>query len=202
MTVLYTVREAFGEPFTDVEQLRGRTIAMPTGSETGILARLFLSQAGVLDDVSIIDAPGEERTTLLDGAADVVTGMASDPPALENDGHQVDSLLVSEQFPVPGQALVTHAETLADRPGDIRRFLVGTMGGWVTARRSPADAARAVASRSNESVDDERRRFEVAMDGFADSSATRNHGWGWQTVTDWQRLVTAMDQTDAFGEVT
>lgn len=201
MTVLYTVREAFGESFTSVEQLRNRTVAMPTGSETGLLARLFLSQAGVLDDVTVVDTEGEEQATLLDGGADVVTGMASDPPALEAEGHTVDSILVAEHFPVPGQALVTHAGTLADRPGDVQRFLAGTMAGWVTARREPQVAALAVAERSDATVEAERRRFEVAVDRFADSDATHKHGWGWQTIEDWQRLVTAFRQADAISEV-
>lgn len=202
MTVLYTVREEFGKPFTNIEQLRDRTIAMPTGSETGLLAHLFLSQADLLDDVTIVDVPGEEQTALLNGTADVVTGMAADPLVLEEEGYTVDSVLVSEQFPVPGQVLVTHANTLTNRSGDIKRFLVGTMGGWVTAKQNPQNAARAVAKRSNASVDIERQRFEVAIERFADQAVTQKHGWGWQAIEDWQRLIIAMHQTDSFKGIT
>jgi hypothetical protein len=59
MTVLYTVRSVFGGELTSVEQLRGRTVAMPPGAETALLGRLFLSQADILDDTDVIEAGGE-----------------------------------------------------------------------------------------------------------------------------------------------
>ncbi|PSQ58067.1 MAG: hypothetical protein BRD23_07860 [Halobacteriales archaeon SW_9_67_25] len=59
MTVLYTVRSVFGGELTSVEQLRGRTVAMPPGAETALLGRLFLSQADILDDADVIEAGGE-----------------------------------------------------------------------------------------------------------------------------------------------
>jgi ABC-type nitrate/sulfonate/bicarbonate transport system substrate-binding protein len=196
MTVLYTVRSAFGTKLDSVEQLRGRTVAMPAGSETELLARLFLSQAGVLGDVELVDTSGEERVALLEGRADVVTGMAADPPELEADGYTVDSILVSEQFPVPGPALVIHADALTGPPA-LAGLLAGTMAGVVAARRDRDGAARAVATRSEDAVGAERRRLDVALDRFADSDAVRKHGWGWQSADDWQRLLTALRQTGA-----
>lgn len=195
MTVLHTARSAFGEELTSVEQLRGRTVAMPPGSETALLARLFLSQAGVLDDVDVIEAGGEERDELLDGEADVVTGMAADPPALAAEGHTVDSILVSEQFPVPGPALVVHAEALVDPPAALDGFLTGVMRGVVAATHDREAAAAAVAARSEDSIDAERRRLDVALDRFAESDGVREHGWGWQSTDDWQRLRMALGQT-------
>jgi len=133
----------------------------------------------------------------VDGKADVVTGMAADPPELSAEGHTVDSILVAEQFPVPGPALVVHADTLADPPPALVGFLAGTMAGVVAAERDPEAAARAVAARSDDTVAAERRRFEVATERFADSEAVRANGWGWQTVADWQRLLTALRTTGA-----
>ncbi len=195
MTVLYTVRSVFGAELTSVEQLRGRTVAMPPGAETALLACLFLSQAGVLDDVDVMEAGGEERDELLDGEADVVTGMAADPPALAAEGYTVDSILVSEQFPVPGPALVVHADALADPPAALGGFLNGTMRGVVAATHDREAAAAAVAARSDDGVAAERRRLDVALDGFAQSDAVRAHGWGWQSTDDWQRLRMALEQT-------
>jgi len=195
MTVLYTVRSVFGAELTSVEQLRGRSVAMPPGAETALLARLFLSQAGILDDIDVVEAGGEERDNLLDGGADVVTGMAADPPALAAEGYAVDSILVSEQFPVPGPALVAHADALADPPAALGGFLNGTMRGVVAATHDREAAAAAVTARSDDGVAAERRRLEVALDGFAQSDAVRAHGWGWQSTDDWQRLRMALEQT-------
>lgn len=200
MTVLYTTRSSFGTELTSVEQLRGRTVAMPPGSETALLARLFLSQAGVLDDVDVVESGGEERTELLDGDADVVTGMAADPPALAAEGHTVDSILVAEQFPVPGPALVVRTEALHDPPAALGDFLTGTMRGVVAATHDRKAAATAVTARSDDSVEAERRRLDVALDRFADSDAVREHGWGWQSTDDWQRLHTALQQTGALAD--
>lgn len=197
MTVLYTVRSTFGEPFTSVDQLAGHTVAMPRESETGRLARLLLAQAGVLDAVDIVDSGGEERSALVDGTADVVTGMAADPGELESEGYTVDAVTVTDHFPVPGPAVIARADRLAADPDAVERFLVGTMSGWATARRTPRAAARAVAERSESTVDAERRRFEVACDRFADADAVRNHGWGWQSADRWERVLTALEQADA-----
>jgi len=197
MTVLYTVRSVFDDPFTDLDQLAGRTVAMPSGSETAQLARLLLAQAGVLDAVEIVDSDGEERSALLDGTADVVTGMAADPPELEADGYTVDTVAVADRFPVPGPALVARADRLAADPAIVERFLVGTMHGLAVATGSPADAARAVARRSDSVVDAERRRFEVAREREAAADTARAHGWGWQSVDRWERLLTALRQADA-----
>lgn len=195
MTVLYTVRSVFGAELTSVEQLRGRTVAMPPGAETALLARLFLSQAGVVDDVDVIETGGEERDELLDGEADVVTGMAADPPALAAEGYTIDSILVSEQFPVPGPALVVHADALRDPPAALGGFLTGTMRGVVAASHDRQAAAAAVAARSDDRVDAERRRLDVALDRFAGSDAVEEHGWGWQSTDDWQRIRMALGQT-------
>jgi len=197
MPVLYTVRSAFGAEFDSVEQLRGRTVAMPADSETALLARLFLSQAGVLEDVTVVDASGEERAQLLDGRAEVVTGMATDPLTLEADGYAVDSVLVSEQFPVPGPGLVVHADALADPPAALGTFLTATMRGVVAADHDREAAAEAVAVRSDNAVHAERRRLDVALEQFSDSEAVRTHGWGWQSADDWRRLRMALGQTGA-----
>ena len=197
MVVLYTTRDTFGAPLRSVEDVRGRRVAMPAGSETGALGRLFLSQAGVVDDVTVVRAEGEEREALLDGDADVATGVFTDPLELAADGHDVDSVLVAEHFPVPGPAFVVRRETLRDRPGALRAFLEGSMGGWSTARTDPATAVEAVVDRSDEPAPVERRKLTQALDRFAGSDAVEKNGWGWHSGETWQRLRIALDQADA-----
>nr|WP_283102313.1 ABC transporter substrate-binding protein [Haloplanus sp. XH21] len=199
MVVLYTTRSVFGGPLRSVEDIRGRRVAMPDGSETGALGRLFLSQAGVVDDVTVVRADGEEREALLGGDADVATGVFTDPLELEAAGHDVDSVLVADHFPVPGPAFVVDRETLRERPDAVRGFLEGTMAGWTAARLDPAAAVDAVVDRNGEPPAAERRKLEQAIDRFADSDAVDKHGWGWHSVETWQRLAIALEQADALG---
>ncbi|WP_251328083.1 ABC transporter substrate-binding protein [Haloplanus pelagicus] len=197
MVVLYTTRGTFGGPLRSVEDVRGRRVAMPAGSETGALGRLFLSQAGVVDDVTVVPADGEEREALLRGDADVATGVFTDPLALGADGHEVDSVLVADHFPVPGPALVVRQETLRDRPAALRAFLEGAMAGWSTARLDPAAAVDAVADHGSEPAAAERRKLTQALDRFASSDAVEKNGWGWHSAETWQRLRVALEQADA-----
>lgn len=197
MVTLYTTRSSFGGPLRSVEDVRGRRVAMPAGSETGALGRLFLAQAGVVDDVTVVHADGEEREALLGGDADVVTGVFTDPLELEADGHDVDSVLLADHFPVPGPAFVVRRETLRERPDALRGFLEGAMAGWTAARTDPGAAAAAVADHNGGSADDERRKLEGALDRFAGGDAVEKNGWGWHSAETWDRLRVALDQAAA-----
>jgi ABC-type nitrate/sulfonate/bicarbonate transport system substrate-binding protein len=199
MVTLYTTRSAFGGPLRSVEDVRGRRVAMPAGSETGALGRLFLAQAGVVDDVTVVRADGEEREALLDGDADVATGVFTDPLELEAAGHDVDSVLLADHFPVPGPAFVVRQETLRERPDALRGFLEGAMAGWTTARADPDTAIDAVADRSDEDIADERRKLEGALDRFAGGDAVEKNGWGWHSPETWERLRVALEQAAALG---
>ncbi|HET7323591.1 MAG TPA: ABC transporter substrate-binding protein [Halococcus sp.] len=197
MAVLYTTRDAFGGRFESIEQLRDRRVGMSGTSETGLLGRLFLSQAGVLDDVTVIDLTGEEQAALRSGRAAVVTGSFSDPRQLETEGHTVDSLLVADQFPMYGPALVITERTLRERQPALERFLAGTVAGWAETIEHPEAAVRAVGA--GESVG-EHRVFERAVERFATGSAVEKHGWGWHRAAGWERLVTALGQADLLEE--
>jgi ABC-type nitrate/sulfonate/bicarbonate transport system substrate-binding protein len=194
MVVLYTTRSAFDGPLRSVEDVRGRRVIMPDGSETGALGRLFLSQAGVVDDVTVVPAKGEERTALLNGGADVATGVFTDPLELEAEGHDVDSVLVADQFPVPGPALVVRRETLRDRPAALRGFLQGTMGGWTDATVDPEAAVEALDGRGDDPPAAERYKLEQALDRFTGGDAVETHGWGWHSQETWQRFRVALGQ--------
>jgi ABC-type nitrate/sulfonate/bicarbonate transport system substrate-binding protein len=203
MVVLYTTRTAFGCRFESIEQLRDRRVGMSATSETGLLGRLFLSQSGILDDVTVVAITGEEQAALRSGRADVVTGSFADPQELRDGGCTVDSLLVADQFPMYGPALVTTEQTLRERQQALERFLVGTVMGWAAAVEHPETAVRAVTgdeTADERSLDRERRTFERAAAEFATGSAVTKHGWGWQRAAGWDRLVTALDQTDLLAE--
>lgn len=191
MVVLYTTREAFGGRFESVEQLRGRRVAMAMDSETGLLARLFLSQAGVLADVQVEPIEAEERDVLLAGDADVAVGVFLDPLVLERDGATVDTTLVAESFPIPGPAIVARRRTVEERPGDIRALLAGIGAGWAIGATDP-ETVRTVLPEAPHAAEFTRRLAET----FNTSDTVTEHGWGWQTPDQWTRLKTALREAD------
>lgn len=201
MTALYTTRAVFGEPLVGVDQLRGRRIGTPAGSETDVLCRLFVSQTAIAETIRFVDTGGEERKALLSGTVDVVTGSFSDPRRLELEGSTVDSILVADHFPIYGPTLVVHEETLLERTALLGRFLERTMRGWADARRRPDDAIRAIAVEGDESPEEVRRTFEQAVEEFATTDAVREHGWGYQRVEMWDRIETALRQGELLREV-
>lgn len=199
-TVLYALRDRFGEPFESVDQLRGRRILTTTGSETCLLARLFLSQADLLREVELVDADGEERDGLIAGDADVATGSFADPLELEADGRTVDVLSIGGHFPIYGLTLVGPADLFDRGDGPWRRFLAGTAAGWATARTDPGPAAAEVAAETGESASDVSERFARAAESFGTDDAVRDEGWGWHAPATWDRLAAALDQGDLLGE--
>lgn len=194
LALLYTTTERLGEPFVGVEQLRGRRLATTPDSEVGRLARLFLSRAGVLAETEVAVTDGEERERLLDGSADVATGMPVDAHELTAEGFEVSTLSVSDHFPVPGPALVTTSETAVERPDALARLLAGTVAGAAAARRDVGRVAALVADRSGEEPASERRRVESAVGRTAEPAPISDRGWGWQTADDWERIRAALEQ--------
>lgn len=194
LAVLYTTREAFGEPFERVSQLRDRRIGMPVGSEISLLGRFYLRQAGVADDVTVVDLQGEERTALLADQVDVVTGSLSDPARVRTPGTTVDIIRLAERFPIYGPALVACRETLTSNRSLLVDFLAGTMVGVARAQADPAVAATAI--EGDDSAARARRTFEQAIDTGWTNDAVEAHGWGWHQTDDWERLRAVLDQVD------
>ncbi|AGB37567.1 ABC transporter substrate-binding protein [Natronococcus occultus] len=194
MAVLYSTREAFGTELRSVDQLRGRRIGMPARSETGVLGRLFVSQAALGDDLEITATAGEERAALLSGEADVVTGSITDPRQLERQGETVDTLFPTDHFPIYGPTIVARESALRERRSALASFLAGTVGGWIEATDDADRAAERIADRGDDEPDRVRETFERAVEEFGHSDDSRERGWGWQREQTWNRLRTALEQ--------
>lgn len=199
-TVLYTIRDRFGERFERADQLRGCRVITTTGSETCLLAKLFLSQADLLDDVEIVDADGEERDALPAGDADVATGSFSDPLELDDDGTTVDVLRIGEHFPIYGPTFVVHEDGFVETSDPWRRFLAATVEGWSRARADPGPAAEIVAAETDDSAAAVRRLFDHAVETYGTGEVVRDEGWGWQTPETWDRLEVALRRGDLLRE--
>lgn len=198
--VLYTTREQFGEPLTSVAQLKGCQVATAMGSETCLLARLYLTQAGLSESVELVDAEAEETETLLSGRADVATGSFADPLELASQGMSVDTLPIGKDFPIYGPTLIASEQTVREARPLLTATLAATVEGWAEAQRDPEAATQTIASRSDESAETITERFEHAVENFGGSDAVENHGWGWQRPEIWNRITTALAQSELLEE--
>ncbi|WP_254764447.1 ABC transporter substrate-binding protein [Natrinema marinum] len=193
MVVLYTTRAAFGGPFDRLEQLDGRRVGIRTGTETGLLGRLLLEQAGIRESVDLVDVGGEEQAALQSGEVDAVTGMVPDPDRLELAEQRVEVVAVSDAYPAYGPALVTAEETLRRRRERVTAVLVAAMAGWANAVCATDAAASDFASETDDSPERIARTFEAAVDRFG-GDAVRRRGWGWHSPDDWRNLRDALAQ--------
>lgn len=190
MVVLYSLGDRFERPFDSIEQLSGRRLAVASASETGLIARVFLSQAGVTDSIEFVQIGGEERDSLLAGEADVAAGVFTDPLVLRRAGHEVDSVLIAEDFPIPGPAIVTDAETARSRPEPLDGFLEGTIRGWAQGVTDPGGITAVLQDRAVGPV--EEAVIERLVQQFGTDSTVDAHGWGWQTDAKWDRVTEAI----------
>lgn len=189
LAVLYTTRDAFGERFESGTQLGGRRVGMHVDSEIGLLGRLFLAQAGVTSAATVVDVAGEEERALREGRVDAVTGSFADPERLRDDGLAVDAIPVTDRFPIYGPAIVAGRDALDERRAALADVLVGTMTGYVRARRDPSEAAAAVAAAGDDAPDRVRRTFETAVDRFGTGADVAAEGWGAHRHEEWERLA-------------
>ncbi|WP_164974665.1 ABC transporter substrate-binding protein [Halegenticoccus tardaugens] len=194
MTVLYTTRSVFGERLERTEQLRGRRIGLSSNSEAGVLGRLFLSQLRLLDDATVVEVDGEERTALESGRADVVTGTFTDPQDLASEGLTVDVLSVADQFPIYGPTIVTTERVARTRPQAVLAFLAGTLAGYEAAVTDPERVVGTIGEGRSNATGRDAENLTDAVERFGPSGAVCDDGWGWQRFEEWQRLKTALDQ--------
>ncbi|QLG47973.1 ABC transporter substrate-binding protein [Natrinema halophilum] len=194
MVVLYTTQAAFGGPFERTDQLEGRRIGISSGTETGLLGRLFLEQAGVRDAVELVDIDGEEQAALRSGSVDAVTGMVPDPDRLETAERTVDAVTVSDAYPAYGPALIATERTLRHRKPLLESVLVAAMAGWADAVYATETAAKAFASEIDQPSEHIARTFDRATDRFGSNDAVRRSGWGWHSPDEWRNLKDALAQ--------
>lgn len=198
--VLYTTREAFEGPFETIERLRDRRVGIPAGTETGLLGRLLLEQAGIRKTVEVVDIDGEERAALRSGEVDAVTGMFPDPDRLESAGKTVDVVAVADVYPAYGPALITNKDILRQRRPLLEDFLAATMVGRANAVRKPTESAIELATESDDSPERIARTFERAVDRFGTGDAVRRRGWGWHSPDEWQNLRDALAQGEVVAD--
>lgn len=200
--VLFTVRENFGEAFSSVEQLAGRTLGSGPGM-VRILAELMLERAGIREDVTIVDTGYDTVQQLLAGKVDAAAGVFGDAIAARAQGHTTDSVPVAEQVPSYGHVVATESSFAAENPDTVRAFLRGTARGAAWAHRNPG-AATDLLVESNQALsetrDRQKQKWTRMASGFMLSEAVEKRGWGWSVGEPWQVLRQALDDADLLGD--
>ncbi|WP_251328087.1 ABC transporter substrate-binding protein [Haloplanus pelagicus] len=199
--VVFSTRETFGGELTDVEQLAGRTV----GTGPGMVRRLtslLLEEAGVREDVEMVDTGYDTVQQLLSGKVDAAGGVFGDAISAEAQGYTVDSVPVAETIPSYGHVIAAKRDWADSNPEAVRAFLRATARGAAWAHERPAEATDLLVEANGvlaESRDQQRRKWETMAEEFMLSDAVREHGWGWSEAEPWRVVHDALADADALG---
>ena len=200
---IYTLRDVFGEPLTDLTQLEGKTVA-PSATKTRILAAQALDEAGIRESVELlgVDPNTHHRVEhqVLDGSVDAAVGVVTNGLELEREHDRTaDELPIGEALGVYGMMLVGNRELVAEDPEAVRSLLRAIARGWIDATNDPGAAIDALVAR-NATL--ERRReietakFRAAAEGLQYTDHVAEAGWGVHRPERWERLADLLSETD------
>jgi NitT/TauT family transport system substrate-binding protein len=199
--VVFSTREAFGGELTSPDQLAGKTVGTGPGM-VRMLTALLLEDAGVREDVEMVDTGYDTVQQLLSGEIDAAGGVFGDAISAEAQGYTVDSLAVGDSIPSYGHVIATNREWAGDNAEAVRAFLRGTARGAAWAHQRPGEATDLLVEENGvleESRDQQRRKWERMADGFMTGDAVAEHGWGWSESEPWQVVHDALAGADALG---
>ncbi|AXG11475.1 ABC transporter substrate-binding protein [Haloplanus rubicundus] len=199
--VVFSTREAFGGELTSPDQLAGKTVGTGPGM-VRMLTSLLLEDAGVREDVEMVDTGYDTVQQLLSGEIDAAGGVFGDAISAEAQGYTVDSLAVGDSIPSYGHVIATNREWAGDNSEAVRAFLRGTARGAAWAHQRPGEATDLLVDANGvleESRDQQQQKWERMADGFMTGDAVADHGWGWSESEPWQVVHDALAGADALG---
>lgn len=200
---VYTLRDVFGEPLEDPKQLAGKTVA-PSATKTRILAAQLLEDAGIRDDVDLLDVDPHTHHRvehqLLEGSVDAAVGVVTNGVELEREHDRTaDELPIGDFLPIYGMTLVTNPEFAESNPKVVEGFLRATARGWAAASEDSEAAIDALVARNATLERDreiERIKFETASEKLQFTEHVREAGWGNHDAARWETLEATLAETD------
>lgn len=184
------------------EDLSGKTIATAQGTAESGLFQAALEKAGITDDVTVNYVESSAKCTLMiAGQADACTGF-SYAQLVQAHLAGVDATFLpfsTDATPLPGAAIFTTPDEVANDPDLVERFLEATFEGY---RDADADRDMAVALMQKTADTADPEQIAQATDKVLDlthSDVTDEHGWGWSSTEVWQNLI---DELTAGGVLT
>lgn len=199
--VVFSTRDTFGGELTSADQLAGKTVGTGPGM-VRMLTSLLLEDAGVREDVEMVDTGYDTVQQLLSGEIDAAGGVFGDAISAEAQGYTVDSLAVGDSIPSYGHVIATSREWAGDNAEAVRAFLRGTARGAAWAHQRPGEATNLLVEANGvleESRDQQQRKWERMANGFMTGDAVADHGWGWSESEPWQVVHDALASADALG---
>ena len=200
---VYSLRDVFGEPLEDPSQLAGRTVA-PSATKTRILAAQLLEDAGIREEVELLDVDPHTHHRvehkLLDGSVDAAVGVVTNGVELEREhDRNADELPIGDFLPIYGMTLVTNPEFAESNSDTVEGFLRATARGWAEATGDSEAAIDALVARNATLERDrgiERIKFETAAEKLQFTEHVREAGWGNHDATRWETLENTLAETD------
>jgi NitT/TauT family transport system substrate-binding protein len=199
--VVFSTRDTFGGELSDAEQLADRTVGTGPGM-VRMLTALLLEEAGVREDVEMVDTGYDTVQQLLAGNIDAAGGVFGDAISAEAQGDTVDSIAIGDTIPSYGHVIAVNRDWAAANAEAVEAFLRATARGAAWAHRRPGEATDLLVDANGvlaESRDQQRRKWETMAENFVLSDAVREHGWGWSEAEPWRVIRDALGQADALG---
>lgn len=193
--VVFTTADVFGEPLTEISQLRGTTVGTGPGM-VKVLTKLLLERQGVLEDVTITSTGYNTVQELLSGNVDAAGGVFGDVVDAAHQGAETSSIPVATHVPSYGHVLATNPAFAEDHGAAVRAFLRATAKGTVRAANNPGEAMAAFMAANPEldtSRELERDKWDRMVDGYLRSEAVAEQGWGVSTEAPWTTMYEALD---------
>jgi len=148
-----------------------------------------------LDKVALVNV-GFDPRVLTEGKVDVYPVFKSNEPFLIGQWGYDVTLWDADDYGVPtlGLAYVASERFIAEHPGELARFLRAVVRGIAYAAANPEEAVTIVLKYAGPETDRDHMRFMLAAE-LADAQS--EHGYGWQSVAQWQALAQMLVEYDA-----
>ncbi len=140
-----------------VQDLKGKTVAVPQGSAHAFLFPLFLEANGLSEkDVTISNVPfASMPAALLQGNVDAIVGGQDTAVSLEQQHADFKNFPFADHGVSPVAHSIFTTQSFAEKnPDAVKKFVSASLKGWASARDNPEHAVAAVKQLLPDSVDD------------------------------------------------
>ena len=173
--------------------LEGRRLGITPGDGHTQVWPAVVAASGLQPDrIQLVQMdPRAKGPALTERRVDAVLGSAADlPVTLGLRGFRTRVLTFAELgVPAVGFTIITHADTIRDRPDLVRRLVAASLRGFEEASREPEAAIRALV-RLAPLVDAESARHQLTVDlSFLFSPANARQRIGYGPPEDWQATL-------------
>jgi NitT/TauT family transport system substrate-binding protein len=174
-----------------VQDLKGKTVAVPQGSAHAFLFPLFLEANGLSEkDVTISNVPfASMPAALLQGNVDAIVGGQDTAVSLEQQHAKFKNFPFADHGVSPVAHSIFTTQSFAEKnPDAVKKFVSASLKGWASARANPEHAVAAVKQLLPDSVDGTVRaelKFLLPLLCAADATAIgRAEPAHWQQSND------------------